>query len=105
MLKHAALLLCATCAVPGQVTFDRILNAAREPQNWLTYSGTMRSQRHSSLSQIDTANVKNLEMQWVFQSRSLEKFEATPLVVDGILYTVQPPNDIIALDAASGSVY
>jgi alcohol dehydrogenase (cytochrome c) len=102
--KIPLLMAIASCA-SGQVTFDRILNAAREPQNWLTYSGTMRSQRHSSLSQIDTANVKNLEMQWVFQSRSLEKFEATPLVVDGILYTVQPPNDIVALDAASGSVF
>jgi alcohol dehydrogenase (cytochrome c) len=105
MFRHAALLLGAVSVAPGQVTFDRILNAAREPQNWLTYSGTMRSQRHSSLSQIDTANVKNLEMQWVFQSRSLEKFEATPLVVDGILYTVQPPNDIVALDATNGSVF
>jgi alcohol dehydrogenase (cytochrome c) len=66
MLRHAALLLGAVSAASGQVTFDRILNAAREPQNWLTYSGTMRSQRHSSLSQIDTANAKNLEMQTIY---------------------------------------
>ena len=89
----------------AQVTFDRLLHADREPQNWLTYSGTMQSQRHSSLSQINPSNVKNLEMQWVFQARSLEKFEATPLVVDGVMYTVQAPNDMVALDAATGSVY
>ncbi|HEY6340145.1 MAG TPA: PQQ-dependent dehydrogenase, methanol/ethanol family [Bryobacteraceae bacterium] len=105
MVRKIVLLIAIASYTPGQVTFDRILNAAREPQNWLTYSGTMHSQRHSSLSQIDTANVKNLEMQWAFQARSLEKFEATPLVVDGILYTVQPPNDIVALDAANGSVF
>ena len=49
--------------------------------------------------------MKNLELQWVFQARSLEKFEATPLVVDGVMYTVQPPNDVVALDAATGRVF
>jgi alcohol dehydrogenase (cytochrome c) len=63
------------------------------------------SQRHSSLAQITPDNVKNLEQQWVFQARSLEKFEATPLVVDGIMYTVQAPNDVVALDAATGHVF
>src|SRR5207249_471386 len=42
---------------------------------------------------------------WIYQARSLEKFEATPLVVDGIMYTVQAPNDVIALDAATGRVF
>jgi len=105
MNKPLVVLLSIATALRAQVTFDRILHADREPQNWLTYSGTMQSQRHSSLSQITTGNVKNLETQWVFQARSLEKFEATPLVVDGVMYTVQAPNDIIALDATNGSVF
>ena len=46
--------------------------------------------------------MKDLRLAWVWQARSLEKFEATPLVVDGVLYTVQAPNDIVALDAATG---
>lgn len=91
--------------VSDNVTFNRLLNAAQEPQNWLTYSGNYMSQRHSPLVQITPQNVKNLEQQWVFQARSLEKFEATPLVVDGILYTVQAPNDIVALDPVSGRVF
>ena len=41
-------------------------------------------------------------MKWVFQSRSLDKHEVTPLVVDGVMYTVQSPNDVIALDAGTG---
>jgi alcohol dehydrogenase (cytochrome c) len=94
-----------TTALWGQVTFDRILNANKEPQNWLTYSGTTLSQRHSVLTQITPANVKNLELQWVFQAQSLEKFEATPLVVDGVLYTVQAPNDVVAMDAETGRVF
>ena len=90
-MKACWLFLHRCSGVWGQVSFDRILNANKEPQNWLTYSGTVLSQRHSLLTQITPANVKNLELQWVFQARSLEKFEATPLVVDGIMYTVQAP--------------
>lgn len=89
----------------GQVTFDRILKAGQEPQNWLTYSGNTMSQRHSPLTQITPSNVKNLELQWVWQARSLEKFEATPLVADGVMYTVEAPNNVVALDAATGRVY
>ena len=92
-------------ALWGQVTFDRILGADKEPQNWLTYSGTTLSQRHSALTQITPDNAKNLQLQWVYQTRSLEKFEATALVVDGVMYTVQAPNDVIALDAVTGRVY
>ncbi len=62
------------------VTFDRILHADREPQNWLTYSGTVDGQRYSPLTQVTPANVKNLELQWVWQARSTEKFETTALV-------------------------
>lgn len=87
------------------VTFDRILNAAKEPQNWLSYSGSQNSQRYSSLAQITPANAKNLELQWIFQARSLEKYEATPLVVDGIMYTVQNPDDVVALDAVTGRIF
>ena len=104
-LTSAAGVILAAAPLPAQVTFDRILNAAREPQNWLTYSGTMLSQRHSPLTQITPDNVKDLQLAWVFQARSLEKFEATSLVVDGVLYTVQAPNDVVALDAATGRTY
>jgi len=63
------------------VPFERILRANQEPQNWLTYSGNLSSQRHSLLTQISPANARDLTLKWVFQSRSLEKHELTPLVV------------------------
>lgn len=84
------------------VTFDRILHADREPQNWLTYSGSLRGQRYSPLTQITPPNVKNLELAWIWQAQSQAHFEATALVADGVLYTVQAPNDVVALDAATG---
>jgi len=84
------------------VPFERLLKANQEPNNWLTYGGSLTSQRHSELTQITPQNVRDLELKWVFQSRSLEKHEVTPLVVDGVMYTIQSPNDVIALDAATG---
>ena len=104
-LAVAAVVVAAIGTLQAQVTFDRILRAEREPHNWLWYSGTTFNQRHSPLTQITPDNVKNLELQWVWQARSLEKFEATTLAVDGILYTVQAPNDVVALDAVTGRVY
>lgn len=93
------------CSLGAQVTAERLLHANDEPQNWLTYSGSYASQRYSALQQISATNVKNLELKWVFQAQSLQKFEATPLVVDGIMYLTQSPNDVVALDAKSGRVY
>src|ERR1700733_3876825 len=110
MKPCVCLVLLAAGLLPAQqntssVSFDRILHASDEPQNWLTYSGTTFGQRHSLLTQITPDNVNKLELQWVFQARSLEKFEATPLVVNGVLYTVQAPDDVFALDAATGRIF
>src|SRR5579863_1650258 len=102
MLLTAALLAQVSSA---QVSFNRLVHAADTPQDWLNYSGAFLSQRYSSLDQITPINVANLEQKWIFQARSLEKFEATPLVVDGVMYTVQAPNDIVALDAATGRIF
>ena len=94
-----------------QVTFERLLHTEKEPHNWLTYSGNLLGQRYSLLNQINTGNVRNLELQWVWQAGSLEKYETTSLVADGVLYTVQAPNNtnntdgftqIVALDGATG---
>jgi alcohol dehydrogenase (cytochrome c) len=110
MLKiYRASLVCLALLFPAllgaQVTSERLLHSSDEPQNWLTYSGTYASQRYSPLKQIDAANVKNLELKWAFQAQSLQKFETTPLVVDGIMYLTQSPNDVVALDAKTGRVF
>ena len=105
LMASVAAFISSRTTVIAQVSFDRLLRAAQEPQNWLTYSGTVMSQRYSLLTQMTPANVKNLEQQWVFQAQSLEKFEATPLVVDGVIYTVQAPNDVVALDALTGRAF
>ena len=97
--------LVVAASLQAQVSYDRILKSGQEPQNWFTYSGNYNGQRYSTLGQITPENVKNLELQWIYQARSLEKFEATPIVVDGIMYTVEAPNNIVALDAVTGRIF
>lgn len=105
MFRTAVALIFMASVISGQVSFDRILKAGNEPRNWLTYSGTVFSQRYSGLTELTTADVKNLELKWIFQAHSLERYEVTPLVVDGVMYAIQDPNDVVALDAATGRVF
>ncbi len=83
------------------VTYERLLNAAGEPGNWLTYSGDYRSHHYSSLNQITVDNVHRLRAKWIYQMHR-QKVETTPIVVDGIMYVTRPPSDVIALDAETG---
>jgi alcohol dehydrogenase (cytochrome c) len=108
-MKAARLALLLACVLSAsaaaQVTFDRLLHTTAEPGNWLTYSGNLESHRHSLLTQVTPANVKNLELQWAFQAVSLEKFDVSNLAVATVIYTVQPPNDVVALDGATSRTY
>ncbi|MCY4122808.1 MAG: PQQ-dependent dehydrogenase, methanol/ethanol family, partial [Acidobacteria bacterium] len=87
------------------VSFERLTTAADAPADWLTYSGTYFSQRHSELDQVAPANVGDLQLQWVYQTPVLGPWQATPLVVDGVMYLTQRPNDVVALDARTGRVF
>jgi len=98
------LLIVMGASLPAQVTSDRLLNASREPQNWLTYGGGYASQRYSLLTQLNQNNAKDLKLKWVYRPKYTEKMEATPLIVDGILYTVQN-SEVVAMDAATGRAF
>jgi alcohol dehydrogenase (cytochrome c) len=99
-------LLCAAMgAQTAPVTYERLLRAQAEPQNWLTYSGSYDSLRFSPLSQIKRTNLNLLELKWVFQADSLQKFEASPLLVNGVMYLTQAPDDVVALDPRSGRAF
>ncbi|MDO8271981.1 MAG: PQQ-dependent dehydrogenase, methanol/ethanol family [Gammaproteobacteria bacterium] len=88
-----------------QVTYDRILNAAAEPQNWLTYNGSYSSQRYSELDQVTPRNVDDLEVKWTLQNQVFGAWQTNPIVVDGIMYITQRPNDVMAVDAVTGRVF
>src|SRR5258706_4951984 len=89
----------ASSPLDAQVTEQRLTSPAQEPQNWLSYSGSYFGQRYSTLNQITPANAKNLELKWMYQTRLAGTWQATPLVVDGVMYVTQRVNDVIALDA------
>ena len=94
----------------GNVDFERIKNAKSEPANWLTYYGSYDGQRYSSLDQINKETVKKLTPAWVFQAgmnglhsgASTYSFEASPLVVEGVMYVSGPDGKVWAIDAATG---
>jgi glucose dehydrogenase len=72
-MRYGALwtLLLFSVSVQAQLTSDNILNASREPQNWLTYSGGYASQRYSLLDKINRDNVKDLQLKWIYRPAPL----------------------------------
>ncbi len=98
----AAMLLPYAGRAQAQVTAERLVNSAKEPQNWLMYSGNYEGQRFSGLEQINTANAKGLTPKWVYQTMATDKIETTPLVVDGVMYGTGQDDRVFALDARSG---
>ena len=87
------------------VTWERLMNAADEPENWLMYSGTLDSQRFSRLDQIHNRNVGELELKWAYQIPQRDRAETTPLVVDGVMFITESPSNLVAVDAATGRQY
>ena len=99
----------------GDVPFSRILKP--RPGDWLTYNGNLSGNRYSELAQINTSNVNQLRLKWVFTVPLWKQFlpdtsyfhlnmqyfglEVTPLVADGIMY-VTGPQRAYALDARTG---
>jgi alcohol dehydrogenase (cytochrome c) len=109
-LRYALSLLtaigvCSAVTVSAQVTSNRIERAASEPQNWLTNHGGYDSKHYSALNQITPANVRNLEQKWVVQDQVFGAWESHPLVVDGIMYLTERPNDVMAVDAKTGKLF
>jgi alcohol dehydrogenase (cytochrome c) len=87
------------------LTWERIRDSAKEPQNYLSYWGSLNGQHYSSLNQINATNVKNLQAKWAVQLPGSGIVESIPLVVDGIMYTTGPvagTAEVRALDAKTG---
>jgi alcohol dehydrogenase (cytochrome c) len=99
--------------VVSGVTYERILNARSEPENWLTYYGAYNGQRYSPLDQINTGNVKRIGPAWMFQAgtsgmiagASTYAFEAAPIVVDGVMFLSGWDGWLWALDAKTGQEF
>ena len=91
--------LAATAA--AQITDQGLLNP--DPQDWLMYSGTYNSHRHSPLRQLTPASVPRLQAKWVYRMAGQDAIQAVPIVHNGVMYVSQF-NRVDALDARSGNI-
>jgi len=104
-LSLAAALLPWSVSTAADIDGNRLQNADKEPDNWMTYHSTYRSWHYSALDQINTGNVSGLKEAWSHvASRSVRGLQSYPLVADGVLYYSGSYNQVWALDGATGEV-
>ena len=107
VLTGLALIVGAGFSAPAQVPRDapvtgKLLLQPHPGKDWPSYNGDYTGRRYSSLAQITAANAHDVAAQWTFDTHSAGTVEATPLVVDGVMY-LTASNDAFALDAATGA--
>ena len=87
------------------------LVAQKKPVEWPYYGGDQGGMKYSALEQIDRGNVANLKLAWDWKSGEQPKpefrtnpgaFQATPIMIDNVLYFSTSYNRVIALDAETG---
>jgi quinoprotein glucose dehydrogenase len=82
-------------------------NSNKQYKTWEIYGGSKENTHYSSLNQIDTNNVSDLQVAWVHHTGDADTIRATqievnPIIIDNILYGVSPKLKLFALDAATG---
>jgi alcohol dehydrogenase (cytochrome c) len=98
--EQAALL---SKAAHVRLSYDELAGVHESGADWLTFSGAYNSNRHSALTQINSQNVGQLALRWMYQFEGVpDKNESSPLVRDGVLYVTAPMGHVMALDAATG---
>ena len=98
-----AALMVACGARPGNVDQKR-MTAADGNGEWLSYGRSYNEQRFSPLTKIDTKSVSQLGLAWFHEFDTDRGQEATPIMVDGTLYTTTAWSKVYAFDAKSGAL-
>ena len=88
----------------GQLDAQRIIDADDEPHNWLAHGRTYDEQRHSPLKQINADNAADLGLAWYFDTGTDRGLEASPIVVDGVMFTSGSWSVVFANDARTGEL-
>lgn len=99
-----ALTGCGAAVGSGAPVVDeaRLTSAAEHPDDWVTHGGTYEEQRFSRLNQITADNVGQLGLAWSHEFDTNRGQEATPIVVDGVMYTTTAWSKVFAFNAATG---
>ncbi len=90
--------------VTRAVNNERLINADKTPQDWLSYGRNYSEDRFSTLTQITKLNIDSLGLAWTLNLGTTKGFEATPLVVDGIMYVSGPWSIVYAVDVRKGEL-
>jgi len=104
MLAATGLVGAADAPATAQVDGARITHSDREPGNWMSHGRSYDEQRYSPLTKIDQANVGELGLTWTYRLDVDRGTEATPIIVDGIMYTTGAFSYVYALDARNGKL-
>jgi quinohemoprotein ethanol dehydrogenase len=99
-----ALAACNSQPEAGNVTEARLLAAKDNGDDWLSHGRTYAEQRFSPLTDINDANVGQLSLAWAVELDTNRGQEATPIVVDGVMYLTTAWSKVMAVDAAIGKV-
>jgi PQQ-dependent dehydrogenase (methanol/ethanol family) len=87
---------------PANVTPERLVKAANEPGQWMTYGGTYSEQRFSPLTKINASNIGSLGLQWFADYETNQDQHGSPLYIDGVIYVSTARNVVYAFDAKTG---
>jgi len=90
--------------VTSQVDDSRLVNADKTPGDWLSYGRNYAEDRFSSLDQVTKQNVNKLGLAWSVDLGSKRGIEATPIVVDGIMYLSGVWSKVYAINVRSGKI-
>ena len=86
----------------GDINTQRIINADKEPQNWLSHGRDYNEQRYSPLNKINKNTINKLELEWSIDMDTTRGLEATPIVDNGIMFVTSAWSIIYAINAKTG---
>lgn len=98
----AAAVLSWSCLT---IANDGVLKLTKDPNNWAIWGGDYAGQRYSKLDQINSKNVKDLQVAWTFSTGVLRGHEGGPLVIGDTMYVHTPfPNKVFSINLADQSI-
>lgn len=95
LLAAVVIMIAVSCTSEQEKNYD----------TWSVYGGNKENNHYSSLTQIDTSNVTQLQVAWEYHTHDSDKMtqiQVNPIMIDGVLYGVSPKLKLFALDAATG---
>lgn len=103
-ISFITLIVLFGCSQEFNVSGKRIIEANLEPENWMSHGRTYDEQRFSPLNQINPENIKDLGIAWHFTTDTNRGHEASPIVIDGVMFISSAWSMVYALDATSGEL-